>query len=516
MPNFKKNNDRPGGSSRSSRDSKPTGSFSKSKSFSKDKPSSDGEKRAFSGERPSSDGPRKRITKDRPTGDREDSFSKDKKPFGTKSSFGGARSERPKSDRPTGSFSRDKKPFGDKPESGERKSFSKDRPTGDRNNSAFSRDKKPFGDKPGFDGERRSFSKDKPTGDRNNSSFSRDKKPFGDKPGFDGEKRSFSKDRPTGDKDNSSFSRDKKPFGEKNTFGGERKSFSKDRNLGQDDKIKSTPGPRGKRDLTKKEDIETPEYDFNPIRENRAEKKQQTAAVAGEGIRLNRFIANSGICSRRDADVLIEAGEISVNGKVIDELGFRVQQGDIVRHNGATLKREKLVYVLLNKPKDFITTTNDPEERKTVMDLVANAANERLYPVGRLDRNTTGLLLLTNDGELADRLSHPSNNIKKIYQVDLDKPITDEDFAKIQAGVTLFDGFAKPDDLAIVGNERRSIGIEIHIGRNRIVRRIFESLDYKVERLDRVMYAGLSKKDLPRGNWRYLTESEVINLKLRK
>jgi 23S rRNA pseudouridine2605 synthase len=170
----------------------------------------------------------------------------------------------------------------------------------------------------------------------------------------------------------------------------------------------------------------------------------------------------------------------------------------------------------LNKPKDFITTTNDPEERKTVMDLVANAANERLYPVGRLDRNTTGLLLLTNDGELADRLSHPSNNIKKIYQVDLNKPLSDADFEKIQAGVTLFDGVAKPDDLAIVGNDRKSVGIEIHIGRNRIVRRIFESLEYEVERLDRVMYAGLSKKDLPRGNWRYLTESEVINLKTRK
>jgi 23S rRNA pseudouridine2605 synthase len=194
-------------------------------------------------------------------------------------------------------------------------------------------------------------------------------------------------------------------------------------------------------------------------------------------------------------------------------MGFKVQPTDNIQYGKKILNREKLVYVLLNKPKDFLTTTDDPEGRKTVMDLVANASTERIFPVGRLDRNTTGLLLFTNDGELAQKLTHPSNGIKKIYQVELDKPITKEDFVKIAEGVELEDGKAEVDDVAILGETNKFLGIEIHIGRNRIVRRIFEHLGYEVITLDRVQYAGLTKKDLPRSNWRYLSEKEVVRLK---
>ncbi len=233
-------------------------------------------------------------------------------------------------------------------------------------------------------------------------------------------------------------------------------------------------------------------------------------------IRLNRFIANAGVCSRRDADLLIQAGEIRVNGKPITEMGYKVKRTDEVKYGNKLLNWEKPVYVLLNKPKDFITTTSDPEDRKTIMNLVANACDERIYPVGRLDRHTTGLLLLTNDGELAEKLAHPSHGVKKLYQVDIDKPITDEDFLKIQAGVELEDGVATVDEIAIVTPDRTSLGLQIHIGKNRIVRRIFEQLGYEVVKLDRVMYAGLDKKDLPRGKWRFLSEKEVIRLKYLK
>jgi 23S rRNA pseudouridine2605 synthase len=232
-------------------------------------------------------------------------------------------------------------------------------------------------------------------------------------------------------------------------------------------------------------------------------------------IRLNRFIANAGICSRRDADRLIQEGKITVNNELVTEMGYQVELTDVVHYNGKQLQRERNVYLLLNKPKDHITTVDDPDERKTVMDIVSHACEERVYPVGRLDRNTTGLLLLTNDGELAEKLAHPSNEIQKIYQVNLDKPLTDDDFQKIVAGVTLDDGLVPVDDIDIVSPDRTIVGLEIHLGRNRIVRRLFESLGYTVVKLDRVMYAGLTKKDLPRGHYRFLTEAEVINLKFR-
>ena len=229
--------------------------------------------------------------------------------------------------------------------------------------------------------------------------------------------------------------------------------------------------------------------------------------------RLNKYIANSGVCSRREADNLITMGLISVNKVTITELGYKVKQGDQVRYEDKLLKAEKPVYLLLNKPKGFITTTDDPQERNTVMNLVANACKERIYPVGRLDRNTTGLLLLTNDGDLAEKLMHPSYKAKKIYKVELDKPLTKNDFIKIQEGVHLPEGKAIVDDLQMISDDSLTVGIEIHIGWNRVVRRIFESLGYVVTRLDRSVYAGLDKKDIGRGEWRFLKPEEIVKLK---
>ena len=260
----------------------------------------------------------------------------------------------------------------------------------------------------------------------------------------------------------------------------------------------------------------TPQYKLDRYKERAPAKIQKKIAQTerrGDEVRLNRFIANAGICSRRDADKLIEAGEIKVNNKVVTEMGYQVMPTDVVKYGNRRLNREKPAYVLLNKPKDFLTTTEDPQDRKTVMELVKNAGEARIYPVGRLDRNTTGLILLTNDGELADKLTHPSNEIEKIYQAELDKPLTDEDFEKIKAGLTLEDGEIKVDDLAKVTPDGYVIGVKIHSGKNRIVRRIFEHLGYEVTKLDRTTFAGLTKKDLPRGSWRYLTERELVKLK---
>ncbi len=236
--------------------------------------------------------------------------------------------------------------------------------------------------------------------------------------------------------------------------------------------------------------------------------------VQGE-MRLNKYIAHSGICSRREADGLITAGLITVNGEVITELGVKVKPEDEIKYNGEKVRSEKKVYILLNKPKGFVTTTQDPEGRRTVLDLVKNAGNERVYPVGRLDRNTTGLLLLTNDGDLATRLAHPKYNKKKVYHIFLDKNLRLEDFDAIANGMELDDGFIKPDAISWVKPDKKNeVGVEIHSGRNRIIRRIFEKLEYKVVRLDRVLYAGLTKKNLPRGKWRYLNPKEVSILKM--
>ncbi len=237
--------------------------------------------------------------------------------------------------------------------------------------------------------------------------------------------------------------------------------------------------------------------------------------VSEAPIRLNRFLANAGICSRREADKLIQSGAVSINGEVVAELGTKVGPHDKVQFGGETLSREQPRYLLLNKPKDFLTTSDDPMNRRTVMSLVENACKERIYPVGRLDRNTTGLLLFTNDGELAKKLMHPKFGNKKIYHVYLDKNLTKNDFVQIAEGLELEDGFIRPDNLAYVAQveDKKQIGIELHSGKNRIVRRIFEHLGYEVVKLDRVFYAGLTKKDLPRGKWRFLTPQEINLLK---
>ncbi|MBO7139484.1 MAG: rRNA pseudouridine synthase [Prevotella sp.] len=234
-----------------------------------------------------------------------------------------------------------------------------------------------------------------------------------------------------------------------------------------------------------------------------------------EPIRLNKFLANAGICSRREADEFIQAGVVSVNGQVVTELGTKVLRTDVVRFHEDPVSMEKKVYVLLNKPKDYVTTSDDPQQRKTVMDLVKGACPERIYPVGRLDRNTTGVLLLTNDGDLASKLTHPKYLKKKIYHVYLDRNVTAHDMQAIATGVMLEDGEVKADDVQYAdANDKKQVGIEIHSGKNRIVRRIFESLGYRVQKLDRVQFAGLTKKNLRRGDWRYLTEEEVDQLRM--
>lgn len=237
-----------------------------------------------------------------------------------------------------------------------------------------------------------------------------------------------------------------------------------------------------------------------------------------EHIRLNKYLANAGVCSRREADDLIKAGVVEVNGVIVTEMGYKVAPGDKVKYGGESLSQETHRYVLLNKPKDFITTSSDPENRRTVIHLVKNACRERIYSVGRLDRNTTGLLLFTNDGDLAKKLTHPKFNVKKLYHVSLDKPVTKEHIEQIREGLTLEDGVIKADQIDYVEglNDKKEVGIEIHSGKNRIVRRIFESLEYRVVKLDRVTFAGLTKKDLPRGKWRFLTEQEVAFLKMTK
>ena len=260
-----------------------------------------------------------------------------------------------------------------------------------------------------------------------------------------------------------------------------------------------TPGydPNAKYSLKKR--IEYKEENFDPT----------------EPLRLNKFLANAGVCSRREADEFIQAGVVTVNGEVVTELGTKILRTDEVKFHDAPVSLEKKVYVLLNKPKDYVTTSDDPQQRKTVMDLVKDVCPERIYPVGRLDRNTTGVLLLTNDGDLASKLTHPKFLKKKVYHVHLDKNLTAHDMQQISEGITLEDGEIKADAVAYADDHDKSqVGIEIHSGKNRIVRRIFESLGYRVTKLDRVQFAGLTKKNLRRGDWRFLTEKEVDMLRM--
>ncbi|MCL3779958.1 pseudouridine synthase [Prolixibacteraceae bacterium JC049] len=255
------------------------------------------------------------------------------------------------------------------------------------------------------------------------------------------------------------------------------------------------------------------------ITHNRATEKPVSKAPISKNtdgkIRLNRFLANAGVCSRREADTYIQSGVVTVNGKVVTEMGMRVDPSDDVRFDGTKLCIEKKRYVLLNKPKGFVTTTDDPNAERTVMDLVKHVCDERIYPVGRLDKDTTGLLLLTNDGDLTKKLTHPSHNKKKIYHVHLHKDVEQEDLRRMLVGFDLEDGYIAADEVSYVDQEdKRQVGIEIHSGRNRIVRRIFAHLGYRVVRLDRVYFAGLTKKNLPRGKWRFLTPGEMNILNL--
>lgn len=415
-----------------------------------------------------------------------------------------------KSEKPNRSF---------KPASGsasKNTSFKSDRSEGSNNTK-----KKLFGDdfkKPGFSTDKRSpksFSKSAGSADRP------ERKPYGERP--QGEKKSYG-NKPSGEKKpygDRSFS-DRKAYGDKSQS--DRKPYADRENKFSD---KNAPvkrfndKPFRSRSAEFSSTSEKPRFrtdDKKWTSEERFDNKRskKPAVVKDDGlIRLNRFIANAGICSRRKADELIAAGVVSVNGVPVTELGAKVDPAkDQVRYNGESLKREKMVYVLLNKPKDYITTTDDPQERKTVMGLVEKASRERIYPVGRLDRNTTGLLLMTNDGDLADKLSHPKNNITKLYNVELNKSLSQGDMNKISFGLELEDGLIKPDQVSYVaGGSKKEVGIQIHSGKNRIVRRIFESLGYEVVKLDRVVYSNLTKKDLPRGRWRYLEEKEIIQLK---
>ena len=349
------------------------------------------------------------------------------------------------------------------------------------------RERKPFGEKRSFGrrdderSEKRSFGREeRGTRGAARKSFGRrfedDEKPA---------RRGFSRRNDDERDEKKPFGRGaRKPFGDKKPFG---KRFDHD-----DER------PRGGRRGYRRE--KDPEFD--------------RPRATGE-IRLNKYLADSGICSRREADDLILAGAVTVNGEVVTELGTKVKTTDKVVYGGQTLNREKLRYVLLNKPKGVITTSDDPYERHTVMDLVEGACQERIYPVGRLDRNTIGLLLLTNDGELAKTLTHPSHEVKKLYHVTLNKPLTAADFAQIEKGLMLEDGPITVDKIDYVADDptMREVGVEIHSGRNHIVRRIFESLGYEVMKLNRVMLAGLTKQNLPRGHWRFLTSAEISMLK---
>ena len=411
----------------------------------------------------------RKSTSDKPFDGERKPFDRERKPFDR---------ERKPFDRERKPFDRERKPF-----DGERKPFDRDRKPFDRDRKPFDRDRKPYGDRPSFDrerkpfdGERKAFDRDrkpfdrdrKPF-DRDRKPFDRDRKPFGDRPSSDRERPSFDRERP-------SFDRERRPYGDRPSFNRERPSFD---------------GPR------------------------RVVKKTPSAPKRDDGlVRLNKFIANSGICSRREADEYITAGLVSVNGTIISELGVRVSPNDDIRFNGERLKGEEKVYIVMNKPKDFVTTLSDPNAEQTVMDLIAGKCTQRVYPVGRLDKQTTGVLLLTNDGELADKLTHPSNNRKKIYHIVLDKNLSKPDFDAILKGIELEDGLIFADSLSYVDEDNAQVGLEIHSGRNRIVRRIFEHLGYKVKRLDRVYFAGLTKKNLRRGQWRFLTDQEATMLKM--
>lgn len=440
----------------------------------------------------------------------------------TPSSFGERREHRPYGEnrRPYG----ERKNFGDRParpyrssEGGENGERNERRSYGDR--QSFGGNRRPYGDrKPSFggrpDGERRPY---RSSSDGENN--------YGEHRSYGDRKPSFNGERPSGEHRN--FGENRRPAygeGRKPSFGGDRKPGFKKAAPGGKPGFGGKMGAKG----GKKRPAPKPMFrsedesgigqmiDRRKAFENeRLSDNDNVAIPFKEECRLNKYIANSGICSRREADNFILAGCVTVNGNVVTELGTKINvTKDDVRFNGERLHGEEKVYIVMNKPKGFVTTTSDPHAEKTVMELLKKCT-ARVFPVGRLDKNTTGVLMFTNDGEIAERLTHPAYDKKKIYQVSLDKDLTQEDYDKIMAGVTLSDGDVAADALDYIEeNDHRKIGIEIHSGKNRIVRRIFESLGYDVKALDRVYFAGLTKKNLKRGDWRYLTEGEVNILKM--
>lgn len=496
------NNDRPrfGGSSNGN-------SFDKPRSFGGD---SDRPRRPFNSEGGNSfDRPRRSF------GDSGNSFDKPR-------SFGGD-SDRPR--RPFNSeggnnfdrgnsFEKPRRSFGensDRPRfGGNEGGNSYDRPRRSFNNesgNSFEKPRRSFGDSGNsFDRPQRSFG----DGDRGNS-FDKPRRSFGEG-GGDRPQRSFG-DRPSyGDRPRNNYGeRSERPsYGDRPRFGGNSEGGDRPR-------FKTGPSlPRPDREdgRPRRPRIAKP-FDHGKPFGRPAAPNYPVFMDPETPIRLNKFLANAGICSRREADEFIQAGVVRVNGEVVTELGVKVKPVDTILFHDQAVSIEHKIYILLNKPKDCVTTSDDPQERTTVMDLVKNACAERIYPVGRLDRNTTGVLLLTNDGDLASKLTHPKYEKRKIYQVTLDKDIQPEDIQKILEGITLEDCEVKADNCSYVDSEMRNVvGIEIHTGQNRVVRRIFESLGYKVYKLDRVYFAGLTKKNLPRGKWRHLSEKEVGLLKM--
>ena len=463
--------------------------------------------------------------------------------------------DRPKRDvdRPTRSFTSDRPARSERPSYGDRPKRDVDRPTRSFSSDRPARSVRPsYGDRPKRDGDRptRSFSSDRPArsdrpsyGDRPARSerpsygdrpARSERSSYGDRPARS-ERPSYG-DRPARSERPSYGDRPKRPsFGERPgremMSKGERISnlrkdleqlesgtgnlhAAKEWNMGNSDRMLQEAFGESSMDLGKTK------FSRSKVRTPAKERKAEGAApkdTLAWPMRLNRFVSLSGLCSRRTADELIEAGRITINGNVANVLGTKVEQSDVVKYDDELLQVRRHVYVLLNKPKDFITTLDDPENRRTVMELVADATSERIVPAGRLDRNTTGLLLLTNDGDLIQKLTHPSSEISKIYAVELDKPLTQNDFNQVLDGLELEDGFIRVDALAWPEpRDKKMVGLSLHSGKNRIVRRIFEQLGYEVQRLDRVSYAGLTKKDLPRGHWRYLTDKEIRFLRAGK
>ena len=335
-----------------------------------------------------------------------------------------------------------------------------------------------------------------------------DSKPAGEHKAY-GERKSYGDHKPAGDR---------KPYGERKAYGDSRPYGEKPRRSGYG-KPSFAGKPGARKPYQKRSEADagmSAMLSRKPQVSGSAWSDDDTAKTPiKEVVRLNKYIANSGVCSRREADTLIQSGVVTVNGEVVTELGTKVNVlTDDIRFNGERLKGEEKVYIVMNKPKGYVTTASDPHAEKTVMDILKGCPT-RVFPVGRLDKNTTGVLMFTNDGEMAERLTHPSYNKKKIYQVVLDHPLTEEDKEKVLGGIELTDGMVAADELEYIdARDHRQLGIEIHSGKNRIVRRIFETLGYEVKALDRVYFAGLTKKGLKKGDWRYLTEGEVNILKM--